>query len=47
MSTNKLETFIKENREKFDTAQPPHNIWKKIHIAINKPKDVGSTKKNK
>jgi hypothetical protein len=33
---NRLEKFIRDNREEFDTFEPPKDLWKKIDKGITK-----------
>lgn len=36
MKQDNLEKFIKNNREEFDQAEPPKNIWDKVAVDLDK-----------
>ncbi|MDX8338339.1 hypothetical protein SLH46_04025 [Draconibacterium sp. IB214405] len=40
MEKNRLEEFVKANREEFDFRAPSPEVWDKIEAATNKPKVV-------
>ncbi|WP_297088565.1 hypothetical protein [uncultured Draconibacterium sp.] len=40
MKTNKLEDFVKTNREEFDFRAPSPDVWAKIEASTQKPKVI-------
>lgn len=39
MKKDKIERFIRDNRDVFDDREPPHDLWKRIEAGLDKQSD--------
>ena len=44
MKTDKLENFVIENRDQFDTMEPSPDLWQKIEPSQTKKIDINWTR---